>query len=297
MISKVIPTILAPGAYTDPISGMNLGSVYDINNPMMRGNNSFDWDMDLGKYVPHELTEEQLDVWDEAARPSTAIYGYRSTAGDDYHPSVEPATPRPTSSDEGFHWIVAADLRRGDLFSNPFRPHIMFPINSRFEGETDGYPYIRVEYIDVYDQDLPNLDWVPTELDESNPGSIMVQGFDLTPTDGLATVRLYPDEWIFIRDRPQHMGQITRSEGVSAGGESNRYRWFYDNDTYTYTLLNNLFFIGKNATTPTPSWRASTCTTRGANSTSTWPTTTSSRARGARRGRSRRDSNGSTRAR
>ena len=86
MISKLMPTILAPGAYTDPVSGMNLGSVYDINNPMMRGNNSFDWDMDLGKYVTHELTEQQLDVWDEAVKPSTAISGYRNTDADDYTP-------------------------------------------------------------------------------------------------------------------------------------------------------------------------------------------------------------------
>ena len=98
MISKVIHTILAPGAYTDPISGMNLGSVYDINNPMMRGNNSFDWDMDLGKYVTHELTEQQLDVWDEAVKPSTAISGYRNTDADDYTPSVEPVGPMPSNN-------------------------------------------------------------------------------------------------------------------------------------------------------------------------------------------------------
>ena len=40
MISKILPTYLAPGVYTDPVSGMDLGSLYDINNPMMRGNNS-----------------------------------------------------------------------------------------------------------------------------------------------------------------------------------------------------------------------------------------------------------------
>ena len=205
MISKVIPTILAPGAYTDPISGMDLGSVYDINNPMMRGNNSFDWDLDLGKYVTHELTEQQLNAWDATVRPSTAMTGYRSTAADEYTPSVEPVGPMPTTSDEGFHWIVANDLRRGDLFSNPYRPHRMFPVNSRSEGEDEGYPYIRIEYIDVYDDDLPHLDWVPTATDTTNPGNISVQGFDLTPTDGLATVTLYPDEWIFMDNLPRRV--------------------------------------------------------------------------------------------
>ena len=38
-MTSFLPTLLAPGAYIDPISLMDLG-FYDINNPMMRGNNT-----------------------------------------------------------------------------------------------------------------------------------------------------------------------------------------------------------------------------------------------------------------
>ena len=224
MISKVIHTILAPGAYTDPISGMNLGSVYDINNPMMRGNNSFDWDMDLGKYVTHELTEEQLDVWDNAVKPRTTILDYRNADADDYTPSVEPVGPMPSNNLQGYHHVVAADVQRGDLFNHPYRPMHFFPVNTRIEGDGQNGHFVRLEYIDVYDFDQP-VEWVKKAgHGNTDPNWIVVQGYDFTPSEGIASVVLYPDEWILIKDRPMSMGKITRSEGVPTGGEENRYR-------------------------------------------------------------------------
>ena len=134
-MTSFLPTVLAPGAYIDPISLMDLGSVYDINNPMMRGNNSFNWNIDLGKYVPQELTEDQMDAWDVAVAPDYRTDAYRDpVAPEDYEPSVEPVGEKPEAHDPGFHWIVAQDLRRGDLFVNPYRGRKLFPVNTRIEG-------------------------------------------------------------------------------------------------------------------------------------------------------------------
>ena len=46
-----------PDSYIDPTSGMSLGSLRDINNPMMRGNNKFNWNMDTAMYDIVELSD------------------------------------------------------------------------------------------------------------------------------------------------------------------------------------------------------------------------------------------------
>ena len=177
----------------------------------------------------------------------TRTDAYRDdVAPDDYVPSVEPASEKPDTHMEGYHSVVAADVKRGDLFLHPYRVTKFFPVNTRIVGDNQGYPFIRLEYIDVYGYDAP-VNWEPTAARVANPSWIMVQGYDFTPSEGVASVTLYPDEWIFIKNRPTSMGTITRSAGQSAGGEADRYRWFWNNDTYTYNLLDAMFTIGKGA--------------------------------------------------
>ena len=251
-IFETLPAFAAPGAYIDPTSGMSLGSLRDINNPMMRGNNRFNWNMDTAMYETVELTDAQMTVWDHLKQPtlysSAAATRERiDIAAVDYVPSLEPEEPEPYARRPGYHHIIAADIRRGDLFFHPRRANDIFPVNSRTVGESESMgSFVRLEYIDLYDYDQPDLDWVPTSGDDHNPSFLLDSGFDYTPSGGLASVVLYPEQWIYIRDRPigfEEMGP--RSEGVSRGGAASRYRWFYDNDTFTYNLLNSMFVIGK----------------------------------------------------
>ena len=133
-ILNFLPTVLAPGAYTDPASGMSLGSLRDINNPMMRGNNSFTWNMETAMYDVVELTDAQMTVWDHVQPPSKHASDYREeidVAAEDYVPSVEPAEPEPVTKRQGYHHVVAADVMRGDLFTHPMRQPTCSPSTAR----------------------------------------------------------------------------------------------------------------------------------------------------------------------
>ena len=103
---------------------------------------------------------------------------------------------------------------------------------------------MRLEYIDIYESDRP-VDWVPTGAPtDRDPNIIMSEGFDFTPSAGLATVTFDPTKWILILNRATAMGKVIKTADTPMAGAPARYRWFYDNDVYTYNLLNAMYYIG-----------------------------------------------------
>ncbi len=44
--------------------------------------------------------------------------------------------------------------------------------------------------------------------------------------------------------RANAMGKVIMTEGTPMAGAGARYQWFYDNDVYTYNLLNSMYYIG-----------------------------------------------------
>ena len=161
-----------------------------------------------------------------------------------YEPSMEPGAPEPTSiSFEGYHNVLAVDVRRGDLFSHPHRNGKFFPVNSRVEGLDEYSPFVRLEYIDVYEMDQP-VTWIPTPEQPADPNVIMREGFDYTPSGGLASVTFDADQWVLIKNRPTVVGKVVKTTGTPMSGAQQRYQWFFDHDVYTYNLLESMYVIG-----------------------------------------------------
>ena len=159
----LLPTLCAVGPtgdYIDPPTGENLGNLSDINNPR---NLEFFWNFESDQYERKEGLGETINFGGDPIPLATDIRAVLPSGFfTDYEPSIEPTTQAPTSATfEGYHHVIAADVRRGDLFSHPRRNGKFFPVNSRAEGQDDNGPFIRLEYIDIYESDQP-IEWIPT---------------------------------------------------------------------------------------------------------------------------------------
>ena len=235
--------------YRPPPTGENLGNLSDINNPYMRRNLEFFWNFDSDQYERKEGLGETINFGGDPIPLATDIRAVLPSGFfTDYEPSIEPTTQAPTSATfEGYPHVIAADVRRGDLFSHPRRNGKFFPVNSRAEGQDDNGPFIRLEYIDIYETDQP-IEWIPTgAASETDPNIIIREGFDYTPSAGLASITLDVTEWVLIKNRPTEVGKVVKLAGVPMAGTQQRYQWFFDHDVYTYNLLESMNVIGVTA--------------------------------------------------
>ena len=234
-----------PPNYIDPVSGLSLGDPTDYNNLYFRKNPEFQWNLELNRYETKTLTAAEEVTWVMPTPASTSARDYLPQGFEDYIPTLQPETPEPeTTHFVGYHHVIAMDVRRGDLFSHPQRDGRFFPVNSRIEGRDEFGAFMRLEYIDIYDGDRP-VEWIPTgAASETDPNLINVEGYDLTPSAGLATVEFDPEDWVLILNRPTVRGTVVQLADVPQQGAQSRYNWLFEHDVYTYNLISSMFTIG-----------------------------------------------------
>ena len=97
--------------YIDPFSGQNLGALDNVNNPYLAGNPNFEWNFELETYEPSKTPTNEVFPPNPSARDVLPLNFF-----DDYTPSLDTPTEKPFTELPGFHYIIAADIRRGDLF-------------------------------------------------------------------------------------------------------------------------------------------------------------------------------------